>query len=257
MTNDVLNPSVLQKKLKKHANGMQIHVLNCCPSTNTLAKELALSDPDLTALIVAHSQSDGRGRQGRSFLSPDGTGIYVSIAFPLTGTLSSALPLTCAASVAVMRAIRALTGLQTGIKWVNDLLLDGRKVCGILTEAVTVGSRTSLIVGIGINLRPMAFPKELEHIAGTLNQPTLPRADLISEIVMALIPYIQDPSDQSWLDDYRRYSCVLGKEILRIENGTSLPCTAQAIDERGRLLIRYPNGEEELLQSGEISIRFQ
>ena len=257
MTNDVLNPSVLQKKLKKHANGMQIHVLDCCPSTNTLAKELVLSDPDLTALIVAHSQSDGRGRQGRSFLSPDGTGVYVSIVFPLTGALSSALTLTCAASVAVMRAIRALTGLQTGIKWVNDLLLDERKVCGILTEAVTVGSRTSLIVGIGINLRPMVFPKELEHIAGTLNQPTLPRADLISEIVMELIPYIQDPSDQSWLDDYRRYSCVLGKEILRIENGTSLLCTAQAIDERGRLLVRYPNGEEELLQSGEISIRFQ
>ncbi len=257
MTNDVLNPSVLQEKLKKHTNGMQIHVLDCCPSTNTLAKELALSDPDLTALIVAHSQSDGRGRQGRSFLSPDGTGVYVSIVFPLTGALSSALTLTCAASVAVMRAIRALTGLQTGIKWVNDLLLDERKVCGILTEAVTVGSRTSLIVGIGINLRPMTFPKELESIAGTLDQPTLPRSELISEIVTQLLPYVRNPLDSGWLKDYREYSCVIGKEILRIENGTALPCVAQEIDGRGRLLVRYHDGTEELLQSGEISIRFQ
>ncbi len=257
MTNDTLNTTVLQEKLEKLANGMQIHVLDCCPSTNTLAKELALSDPDRTALIVAHSQTNGRGRQGRSFLSPDGTGVYVSLLFPITGDLSSSLTLTCAASVAVMRAIRALTGLQAQIKWVNDLLLNGRKVCGILTEAVTMGEHTSLVVGIGINLRPMSFPKELENIAGTLNQPTLPRADLISEIVAELLPYVQDPSDQSWLDDYRRHSCVLGKEILRIQNGASLPCTAQAIDERGRLLVRYPNGAEELLQSGEISIRFQ
>ncbi len=257
MFNDTLTPSVLQQKLKKTADGMQILILDSCPSTNTLAREMATSDPNLTALIVAHSQTDGRGRQGKSFLSPDGTGIYCSLLFPLSGDLSSALTLTCAASVAVMRAIRATTGLQTQIKWVNDLLLDQRKVCGILTEAVTLGAHTSLIVGIGINLRPMTFPKELESIAGTLDQPTLPRSELISEIVTQLLPYVRNPSDNGWLKDYRKHSCVIGKEILRIENGTALPCVAQEIDGRGRLLVRYPDGTEELLQSGEISIRFQ
>lgn len=193
---------------------------------------------------------------GRQFYSPEDIGVYFTILFPVRGELSETLGITCAASVAVMRAIRSKTNLQTEIKWVNDLLLGGKKVCGILTEAVTLGERSWLIVGIGINLRPTQFPKELEETAGSLNQATLPRAELIAEIAGELLPYLNDPNNRAWIDEYRQFSCVLGKDILRIENGISTPCRAESIDDRGRLTVRHTNGELEILQSGEISIRF-
>ena len=257
MSTDILNESVLRAAMGALANEFQITVLQSCPSTNTLAKELAITALNRKALIVAHSQTAGRGRLGRSFLSPDGSGIYCSLLLPAKGALSDSLGLTCAASVAVMRAIRNQTGLQTQIKWVNDLLLHQKKVCGILTEAVTLGEHSSLVLGIGINLRPMDFPKELESIATTLGQTALPRASLIAEIVSQLSPFLENPQDNGWLDDYRLHSCILGKEILRIENGISRPCVACEIDSRGRLTVRYPDGSQELLQSGEISLRLQ
>lgn len=257
MTKDILNETVLKKLLKKQADGMQITVLDSCPSTNTYARQLAIKDPLQTAIVAARNQTAGRGRLGRSFFSPDGTGIYCSFLVPTTTALTDSLSLTCAASVAIMRAIRNLTGQQTEIKWVNDLLLNEKKVCGILTEAVTMGEHTSLIVGIGVNLRPMKFPPELEPVAGTLNQPTLSRAQLIAEIALGLLPFLNDPHDRSWLDDYRRHSCVFGKEILCIKNGISVPCIAEEIDENGRLIVRYPDESREILHSGEISIRFR
>lgn len=252
---DALNESVLRDILEKHAHGMQIQTLSECTSTNTLAKELAVSHHGTAALIAADRQSAGRGRMGRSFHSPTGTGVYFSLLFPVKGALSAAVSITSAASVAVMRAIRETTGRETKIKWVNDLLLDGKKVCGILTEAVTVGDQASLVIGIGINLRPAVFPKELENIAGTLDEPDLPREELIARIVAELLPFLNDPQNREWLEDYRLHSCVIGKEILRIENGVSSPCYAEGIDEDGRLLVRHPDGRSEALQSGEISVR--
>ena len=257
MLYDPLNPSILRELLGKHADGMQIRVFSECTSTNTLAKEAALEAPSEAALFVAEQQTAGRGRMGRSFHSPMGAGVYFSLLFPLRQALPSAVSVTCAASVAVMRAIRQLTGVKTEIKWVNDLLLNGKKVCGILTEAVTVGNATSLIVGIGINLRPCELPAEIAEIATSLNRETLPRADLIAAILEELLPFLRDPSDRSWLDDYRAHSCVLGRRILRVENGASLPCVAESIDDDGGLWVRYPDGRRECLQTGEISIRVQ
>ena len=256
MIHDSLNASVLRQFLGKHADGMQIQALKSCPSTNTLARETALDAPRQPILITAEQQTAGRGRLGRQFHSPSGSGVYFSLLYPLNDALPSAVSVTCAASVAVMRAIRRLTGLQVAIKWVNDLLLDGKKICGILTEAVTVGAQTSLIVGIGINLRPCVFPDEIAQIAGSLNQEELPRAELIAAVVSELIPFLQHPSDHSWLTDYRAHSCVLGRQILRVEEGVSLPCTAEAIDDNGGLWVRHSDGRLELLQTGEISIRF-
>lgn len=252
---DALNESILRTLLGKYAHGMQIQTLSECSSTNTLAKELAVSQHGVTALITADRQSAGRGRMGRNFHSPAGTGVYFSLLFPVQGVLSSAVSVTCAASVAVMRAIRDTTGKQTEIKWVNDLLFNGKKVCGILTEAVTVGSQTSIVIGIGINLRPTVFPKELEAIAGTLDEPNLPREKLIARTVSNLLPFLNDPQNREWAEDYRTHSCVIGKQILRIENGISRPCQAEEIDRDGRLLVRYPDGSTEMLQSGEISVR--
>ena len=254
MISDSINQAILANALDPLCKNIQIYALDSCDSTNTFARELALAGTE-KAIIVANHQTAGRGRMGRQFHSPADVGIYLSILHPIQGDLSASLGITCAASVSVMRAIRRKTNLQAEIKWVNDLLLDGKKVCGILTEAMTLGQKKWLIVGIGINLRPSVFPKELAEIAGSLNQSTLPRIDLIAEIVKELLPYLNDPKSNSWIEEYRRYSCVIGKEILRIENGISTPCRAESIDDRGRLTVRHANGDLEILQSGEISIR--
>ncbi len=256
MIRDPLNQATLSHHLKRLSDDLQIHVLDSCGSTNTVARELALAGTD-KALVVANRQTAGRGRMGRQFHSPKNVGVYFSLLFPVRGELSDALSITCATSVSVMRAIRSKANLQTEIKWVNDLLLNGKKVCGILTEALTVGEGKWLIVGIGINLRSTVFPKELQESACSLNQDTLPRAELIAEILKELLPYLNNPADHSWLEEYRGFSCVLGKEILRIENGTSIPCLAESIDDCGRLTVRHKNGALETLQSGEISIRIQ
>ena len=254
MIPDSINQAMLNLSLDPLSKDFQIHALDSCDSTNTFARELALAGTE-KAIIVANHQTAGRGRMGRQFHSPADVGIYLSFLHPIEGDLSNALGVTCAVSVSVMRAIRSKTNLQTKIKWVNDLLLDGKKVCGILTEAITLGQRTWLIVGIGINLRPSVFPKELAEIAGSLNQNVLPRVDMIAEIAKELLPYLNNPRNNGWLEEYRRYSCVLGKEILRIENGISTPCRAESIDDCGRLTVRHANGDLEILQSGEISIR--
>ena len=254
MIPDSLNKAQLARALDPLSNDFQIYALDSCDSTNTVARRLALEGTE-KAIIVSNHQTAGRGRMGRQFHSPADVGIYLSILYPIEGDLSESLSITCATSVSVMRAIRSKTNLQTDIKWVNDLLLDEKKVCGILCEAITLGQKNWLIVGIGLNLRPSVFPKELTEIAGSLNQNTIPRVDLIAEIVKELLPYLNDPQDNGWLEEYRRYSCVLGKEILRIENGISVPCHAESIDDRGRLTVRHANGDLEFLQSGEISVR--
>ena len=256
MIQDPLNQEILSCAIKSLSEELQIHVFDSCGSTNTVARELALEGTD-AALIVANRQTAGRGRLGRQFHSPEDVGIYLSLLFPVHGELSEALSITCAASVAVMRAIRSKTNLQTEIKWVNDLLLNGKKVCGILTEAVTLKEQHWLIVGIGINLRTALFPKDLEKIAGSLNQDTLSRTELIAEIIKELLPYLNDPTNHTWIEEYRQFSCILGKEILRIENGISIPCLAESIDDCGRLTVRHANGDLETIQSGEISIRVQ
>ena len=252
---DFLNTFTLKRALKQNAEHMHLKVLKCCASTNTLARQIAIEHPNRTALIVAHQQTAGRGRLGRQFYSPKGAGIYFSLLFPLAHTLLSSISLTCAASVAVMRAIRSTTGLQTEIKWVNDILLDEKKVCGILTEAVTVNDSTALIIGIGINLRPAEFPPELTDIAGSLNQSKLPRSALIAAILSELLPMLNHPQNHDWLEDYREHSCVIGHPLTRIKQGEARFCIAESISEDGGLTVRYTDGSTETLCSGEISIR--
>jgi BirA family biotin operon repressor/biotin-[acetyl-CoA-carboxylase] ligase len=222
-----------------------------------LARDSALSDPDATELIVAHGQTAGKGRLGRQFLSPKGSGIYMTLRLPLKDALSSAIGVTCAASVAVMRAIRRTTGLQTQIKWVNDLLLNEKKVCGILTETITVEAQTVLIIGIGINLRPVQFPPELADIAGSLNQIHLPRKALISAILEELLPLLEHPQDRGWLSDYRQSSCVLNRPLYRIRGEDSIPCQGTKITEDGGLTVLYEDGTVETLRTGEVSIRLR
>lgn len=224
-------------------------------STNTEAKRMCAEGFAGRAIIAAEHQTAGRGRMGRSFYSPASTGAYFSILYTPDAPLFDAVCITSAASVAVMRAIRNLTGKQALIKWVNDLYLDGKKIAGILTEAVTVNSTSCVIVGIGINLSTERFPEELLSIAGSVGSTEVSVATLIAEVWRELKPFLEDHGDRSWLADYRTYSAVLGREISWIRDGKERRGVACDIDTDGALLVLDEDGKEDRLSTGEISVR--
>ncbi|MDE5671208.1 MAG: biotin--[acetyl-CoA-carboxylase] ligase [Eubacterium sp.] len=227
-------------------------------STNTQAKRLLSSgEANGTLLVTAEKQTAGRGRQGKTFYSPPHTGIYMSLIVHPNTMLQNAVTATTAAAVAVCRAIERLTDIRPQIKWVNDVYVNDKKICGILTEAVSdfeLGIVTSVIVGIGINIKTNDFPDEVER-AGSLNA-DIKRADLIGTVADELLDIIGG-NCSDFIDYYRSHSMIIGKQINYIENGVVTPATALSIDEAGGLVVKTENGTEKTLKSGEISIRWQ
>lgn len=235
-------------------DGVTVCTFDEIDSTNAEAKRMVTNGFLGEALLVAHKQTAGRGRMGRNFYSPAQTGAYFSILHTLSVPLYDVIAVTSAASVAVMRAIRALTGIQTDIKWVNDLYYNQKKVCGILTEAVSFGASAHVIVGIGINLNTADFPEGLKEIAGSLGT-QIDSSLLIAEIYRQINFYLQNPGNREWLADYRAHSMVLGRRVAWTESEAVRIGIAEAIDEDGALLIRDENGNLVRLHTGEISLR--
>ncbi|MCI8610677.1 MAG: biotin--[acetyl-CoA-carboxylase] ligase [Clostridiales bacterium] len=230
-------------------------------STNNEAKRLLTADgldDGKMLLITAEQQTAGRGRLGRSFYSPLGTGIYMSFVFTASASLADAVGITGAAAVSVVQAIRRLTGKEPQIKWVNDIFLEGKKICGILTEAVTSleNSRAQqIVVGIGINCATADFPKEVAAVAGSLGADSVRRCALCAAVVEALCGFIGQLGERSWMEEYRAASLVLGREILCIQGENTFLAVAEAIDDDGGLVVRCTDGSSKTLHSGEISVR--
>ena len=211
-------------------------------STNAACRRL-LAEGAEKCLVLAETQTGGRGRRGRTFFSPPG-GLYMSVAMP---TAPEELTLTCRAAVAAAEAAERVTGRRCGIKWVNDLYYAGKKVCGILAER----AGDSAIVGIGVNLIPAPLPPELEAQVGFLDCGDV-REALAAEIARALLQ--RDPSDENFMEEYRRRSVVLGKEITCCVGERSFPARALEIGDDGALIVLTPGGRE-TLRWGEVSIR--
>lgn len=239
-------------------------------STNNVAKQLIAEKRKMPFLVVSETQTVGRGRMGRSFYSPPGSGIYMSLALKPELDVSRSVLMTTAASVAVCRGIRDTLGLECAIKWVNDIYLNGKKVCGILTEGITnfeTGLVDSLVLGIGINYRmpENKFPEELQEIAGSLLDEKAPsihatgRNNLIGSITDHLMSLIDDLENREFMKEYRSRSLVLGKSIRFIDGsqrgGRSQEGIVEDIDDNGGLIIRTREGERTSLNSGEITIR--
>ena len=223
-------------------------------STNTEAKRMALSGQVGRAVILAERQSAGRGRMGRDFYSPTG-GLYCSILCPVEGALADVVPLTGAVAVALRRAILAETGIETAIKWVNDLYLNGRKVAGILAEAVSTGRETYLVIGIGVNIADTRFPDALSGIAGSLMAEGLTPERLLAAILAELEPFLGNPESREWLEDYRRHSTVLGREVLWTRDGETFTALAVDVGDNGELILQSPDGKTEILRTGEVTVR--
>ncbi len=233
-----------------------VTVLSTVDSTNTEARRRILSGRRTPQFILAEEQTAGRGRMGRNFYSPRNTGIYLTLCFPASSDADDALPITTAAAVAVHRAIRSVTGITTGIKWVNDLYHKGRKVSGILAEAMTLEETRYVILGVGVNLYTEDFPRELSEIAGSLSDAEKGlRNRLAGALCRELAALTHGINAEDFLEAYRSHSLVLGRQIVYTENGQSRSGRATEIDESGRLTVRHEDGSCHVLASGEISLR--
>ena len=226
-------------------------------STSDAAKRHILSGGRTPAVFLAERQTAGRGRMGRSFYSPAETGLYLSLAVPAKGELADAVFLTTAAAVATLTAIQRVTGIETRIKWVNDLYYADKKVCGILAESFLLGDARFLILGVGINLTTEQFPEELRDRAGSLlSSAHGVRNRLAAAVIEELMTVMAGEFDRAELmATYRAHSMVLGREITYTENGVTYAGVAREIDEFGHLVIEKADGEIAILASGEITLR--
>lgn len=205
-----------------------------------------LAAGEKACLVLAEGQLAGKGRNGKAFFSPKGTGLYMSLAFSLKGDAANAVGITTFAAVCTAQAIERLSGIRCGIKWVNDLYLCGRKVCGILAEAVD----DSVIVGVGVNLQPSVVPADLEPIVGFLGCGDI-RNELAAEVTNGLLSY--RPGDLSHMEEYRARSVVIGRQIRFSGNGRVCVGTAVNIDDSGGLVADTAEGRM-TLYCGEISL---
>jgi len=248
---DILNEATLRAAMKTE---LPLLYYPSIGSTNTEARRLLHEGKTGLRLLVAGEQTAGRGRQGKRFYSPAGTGVYFSLVLPWKGETADAVTVTTAASVAVCRALEETAGLQPQIKWVNDIYLNGRKVCGILTEAVAPPETkaTHLIIGIGINITTADFPQDIEN-AGGLGV-ALSRAALVAAVCEQLLQTATKPFE-SYADYYRARSLLTGKEIRFFHNGITANATAIGIDDSGGLIVRLTDGTLQVLRSGEITVR--
>lgn len=263
MKNEPLQAEVIRSALPKVYQDCEIVICQVTDSTNRDVKVRAAQGAKEGLVVLAEEQTAGRGRCGRGFVSPAGTGIYMSMLFhPTPEQAAEVVLVTTAASVAVCRAIRDVLHKEPSIKWVNDILLNDKKVSGILTEAVSgteTGRVDTVVVGIGINCCKPAggFPKELENIAGALwdDRELVSRNHLVAAIIKELRNLYEHLSDKTYMEEYRRWSAVLGKEV-RFSVSDGWRCgTAMDIDEDGGLVVRMEDGTSEVLRTGEISLR--
>ena len=211
-------------------------------------------------LFLAHAQTAGRGRLGRSFYSPADTGLYFSLLTSFPEKLEKILSLTALASVAAAEQIEATFGKLVDIKWVNDLYLDSRKVAGILAESCVSGSQRYIILGIGINLSTESFPDDLTVKAGSLGVKGVTseaKRTLANKICTRLLDLLESDDVSAAMQVYRERSCVIGKRIKFLQDGREISADALDVTDLGALVLKLDSGETTELASGEISIFIQ
>lgn len=253
---DVLTPQGIRCRLRPAYQDCAIRVDARVPSTNTQAKKLAADGEAAPSLLLADGQTAGRGRMGRAFFSPPGTGLYMSVLLR-PAVQAEELPLvTLAAAAAVCEAVEEAAGVSTRVKWVNDILVDGRKVAGILTEAVgdlESGTMESVVVGIGVNVKTPAdaFPEELRERAGSLLPARVSRCDLAAGIANRLLAYAEALPERRYLESYRERLAVLGKPVQYKQRERWMTGRAVDLREDGCLMVEGTGGMA-ALRGGEI-----
>lgn len=259
---DMISEASVGKYLGAAAEGVSVRVYKEVTSTNTVLRELAEQGAPEGTAVVSGTQTGGKGRLGRSFFSPPDTGLYLSILLRPHMAAFEAVRMTAAAAVAVAGAVEELSGRKAGIKWVNDIYIDGLKICGILTEAsfsLENGGLDYAVVGIGVNAYEPegGFPEELRNIAGAVfrERKAELRSRLAGEIVTRFMEYYHDLSSKQMLEDYRARLLWKGERINAFRGAETTSCTLIDADPDYALRVRLDDGTEQRIQSGEITIR--
>ena len=252
---DILSEAAITGKLK---HPVPVHVFDTLETTNKTAAEMAMDGAVHGTTVIARCQTKGRGRRGRSFYSPQDTGLYLSIVLEPSNDLSKSVLITSAVAVAVATAIEEVSGKETQIKWVNDIYWDGKKVVGTLTEAITdfeTGQINHIVTGIGVNCSTEYFPESAGQ-AGSLGG-GFSRNDLAAAIIDHVLDQVENIEQRRFIKEYRRRSMVIGQKIdvYPTIGGEPYPAMAIDIDEDGGLIIETPGGTTKTLSTGEITIR--
>ena len=252
----------IERWLNTSAIGAKMEMHPTLDSTNTRAKALAAGGAPHGYLVIAESQSGGKGRMGRAFFSPPHTGVYITYVLRPDMLAERAVMITSMAAVAVARAIEALADVDVKIKWVNDLYINGRKVCGILCEAgmdFESGALEYAVLGIGVNVAAISFPPEIAGIATSIENECgrpVSRSRLIAEISNQLEALYSQLETGEFMAESRARSNVIGHEVLVLRGNERYRATAVDIDERGSLVVRTPEGVRRL-NSGEVSLKLE
>lgn len=262
---DVLCAGVLRRALTGPAADWAVQVYDTVNSTNQLCKELALAGERGPLAVVAGAQTAGRGRRGRQFYSPK-HGLYLTmLVHPQALASADGGLATTAAAVAVCATLADLAGKDAGIKWVNDVYLNRRKICGILTEAgsdMETGDVDWMAVGIGLNLTAPegGWPEEIASIAGEIFEDgklTTSSNELAAGIISRFAEMLPNLAQKGFLPEYRRRSLLPGRQITVLPTGREpYEATALSIDDECRLVVRLADGTQQALLSGEVSTRF-
>ncbi len=262
---DMFSEFELQKQLKRYPETADcpLHFFDTVSSTNRAAKALAEEGTGIT-VVAAKEQTQGRGRKNRDFFSPNG-GIYLSAIFYPHLYVEDSMYLTMSAAVAAVRAVEEYCGVKAGIKWPNDLVYQGKKLCGILMETsveAETGRIQSAVIGLGMNVNTDHFPEELEPLVTSLKQvtqKTWSRTQLLSRILvwlMRLVPLCETETGRQEIGQaYRELSVLLGKTVTVLEKGERFEARILDIQKDGRLVLEDQEGKQRLCGAGEVSVR--
>ncbi len=267
--NDVLSKQQITQELiqQHHPIDWNIQTMESTTSTNDLAKIYANQNSTTPAIFISEEQTAGRGRLGRTFISPAKSGLYISLCLFPTIALEDLSLITCATAVACVETLEQLTGKSLDIKWVNDLFYQDKKVGGILTEVISDFESQqvqSLIVGMGINLidSPQSFPEELHSIVGSIfssrkeyETHSFNRNHFIANFLEKWAFYYQNLSKRDFISTYKEHSNVIGKFVNVFEGSQTYSAFAKDIDENGHLIIEKEDNSLHSLSYGEVSIR--
>lgn len=242
----------------------RIQFFDTITSTNDVLKQLAIQGAPEGTILVANCQTGGRGRLGRTFLSPSQVGIYLSVLLRPECKPTELMHLTCASASATCDAIREAAGFRPGIKWTNDIVYQNKKLSGTLTELGLDpdGSTAYAIIGTGINCNQNSvdFPPEIQEIAGSIKMITGTEIDrflVAAKLIDAWYNMNQRLLTQKdeIIASYRRDCVTLGRKISVIQKDRIRHGTALDVDEEGALIVRFEDGSVEVVNSGEVSVR--
>ncbi len=260
------SPMLIRKHLADTLADMPLWVHESIDSTNTEARRLTERQLSAPYLVVAHAQTAGKGRLGRSFYSPPGSGLYMTLALDIKADEEMFSRITPAAAVAASRALEAVCQKQVEIKWVNDLYLSGKKISGILTEAIPTDDGARVLIGIGINITTRIFPEGMRNPAGAVLAQTDAPVDLsllCATVVNCLVQALRRDHAEETLSYYRSRLMLVGRRVMCSRNfapdGTPDPSCATVgsvigVDDDYGLILQLDDATQTVLRGGELSV---